>query len=84
MVLNFSIFSFSIFQNHLKDNTSYCKRKLSKFISQNIIVLFIFSFSIFQNHLEDDTPYCKRKLSKFSSQNIIVRRYICKVMNSFS
>jgi len=29
-------FSFSIFKNHLKDNTSYYKKELSKFNSQNM------------------------------------------------
>jgi len=28
-----------IFQNHLKDDISYYKRKLSKFSSQNIILI---------------------------------------------
>jgi len=38
VVFYFFIFSFSIFQNHLKDDTSCCKKNLSKFSSQNIIV----------------------------------------------
>ena len=34
----FLIFSFSIFQDHLENVTSCCKRKLSKFSNQNIII----------------------------------------------
>jgi len=39
VIFYLSFFSFSIFQNYLEDDTSYYKKKLSKFNNQNIIVL---------------------------------------------
>jgi len=42
MVLYFFIFSFSILQNHLKNDISCYKKKLSKFNSQNFILSEIY------------------------------------------
>jgi len=60
----FFIFSISIFQNHLKDVTLYCKKKLSKFSSQNMIVHIIkflsFCTSIFFFYLRINESFVFR------------------------